>query len=282
MTKKYASVYIENKEYSYFCEGEGMPCIVVGIASFYSPTIADNLKSIFKFFYVDLWWTGIHPDLNVDNISMDDLVEQIEALRKALGLEKIAIWGHSVFGLLALQYCAKYSQYVTIGLIIASPGTWTHLDILKAEAYWKEHASLERQALYQKNMKGIEARKAKKILTDDELGLASYLANAPKYWMDPMFDCSYLWDNIYTNRKLLNHFMNNIISDYDPSDTYTKLECQIFVAMGLYDYALPPVLWEHVKSKFMKIQFHVFEKSAHYPQMDESERFFELIKIALT
>ncbi len=53
------------------------------------------------------------------------------------------------------------------------------------------------------------------------------------------------------------------------------MECQIFVAMGLYDYVLPPVLWASLKNKFIKLKLHVFEQSAHYPQIDESEKFFE-------
>ena len=50
--------------------------------------------------------------------SMDRLVEDVEALRRALGVPRIALLGHSFGGSLALEYAAKYPQHVARMLLV--------------------------------------------------------------------------------------------------------------------------------------------------------------------
>ena len=50
------------------------------------------------------------------------LVEDVEALRRALGVPKVALLGHSFGGLLALEYAAKYPQNVSHLVFVA--GLW--------------------------------------------------------------------------------------------------------------------------------------------------------------
>jgi proline iminopeptidase len=54
--------------------------------------------------------------------SMDLLVEDVEGLRKTLGVPKIALIGHSFGGTLALEYAAKYSEHVSSLVFVA--GLW--------------------------------------------------------------------------------------------------------------------------------------------------------------
>ena len=56
------------------------------------------------------------------NYSLATLVEDVEALRRTLGADKIAVIGHSFGGILALEYSAKYPDHVS-HLIVVS-GAW--------------------------------------------------------------------------------------------------------------------------------------------------------------
>ena len=54
--------------------------------------------------------------------ALSTLVEDVEALRRTLGVPKIALMGHSFGGLLSLEYAAKYPQNVSHLVFVA--GLW--------------------------------------------------------------------------------------------------------------------------------------------------------------
>ncbi len=274
---KKSTILIEGNTYEYQYEGEGIPLFVCGIASYYSATFPEKLKTYFRLVYLDLCWTEEPIGLDYSQITMDSLTDQIEAVREALGYQKIVIFGHSIFALLALAYACKYQRNTYLCVTTAGPARWLDDDIQLAEKYWRANASSERQQIFADNMTALEHEKQQKNLTENELGVKTYLATAPKYWLDPHFDCSYLWEGVCVNRKLLNHFINTIVPLYRPDESYHGLTVPVLAIMGRYDYASPPVLWDGIKDKFCKLRFSVFENSAHYPQLDEPERFTQLL-----
>ncbi len=74
-------------------------------------------------------WTG--------HYQLDTLVEDVEALRRTLGVPQIAVMGHSFGGLLALEYAARYPEHVSrlvlVGAFSDGPATCTvHRDRLAA------------------------------------------------------------------------------------------------------------------------------------------------------
>jgi proline iminopeptidase len=54
--------------------------------------------------------------------SMDLLVEDLEAVRKILGVERIALIGHSFGGTLALEYASRYPRHVAA--LVFADGLW--------------------------------------------------------------------------------------------------------------------------------------------------------------
>jgi len=57
-------------------------------------------------------WTGVY--------TMPAMVEDIEALRKQLGVPKLALMGHSFGGALALEYAAAYPQHVSKVVLVSA------------------------------------------------------------------------------------------------------------------------------------------------------------------
>jgi pimeloyl-ACP methyl ester carboxylesterase len=100
-------------------EGEGEPLFLIhGIgasrASFAG--LVPHLKSEFRCISYDLRGHGASPTPKPP-YSLDDLVEDLEALRKELGIEKAHFAGHSLGGMIGPAYARKYPQHVlTVGL----------------------------------------------------------------------------------------------------------------------------------------------------------------------
>jgi pimeloyl-ACP methyl ester carboxylesterase len=100
-------------------EGEGEPIFLIhGIgasrASFAG--LVPFLKSEFRCISYDLRGHGASPTPKPP-YTLDDLVEDLEALRKELGIAKAHFAGHSLGGMIGPAYARKYPQHVqTVGL----------------------------------------------------------------------------------------------------------------------------------------------------------------------
>ncbi|WP_421695505.1 alpha/beta fold hydrolase [Aestuariivirga sp.] len=100
-------------------EGEGEPIFLIhGIgasrASFAG--LVPFLKPEYRCISYDLRGHGASPKPEAP-YTLDDLVEDLEALRKELGIEKAHFAGHSLGGMIGPAYARKYPQHVlTLGL----------------------------------------------------------------------------------------------------------------------------------------------------------------------
>ena len=100
-------------------EGEGEPLFLIhGIgasrASFAG--LVPHLKGEFRCISYDLRGHGASP-VPKPPYTLDDLVEDLEALRKELGIAKAHFAGHSLGGMIGPAYARKYPQHVlSLGL----------------------------------------------------------------------------------------------------------------------------------------------------------------------
>ena len=105
-------------------EGEGEPIFLIhGIgasrASFAG--LVPHLKNEYRVISYDLRGHGASPK-PTPPYTLDDLVEDLEALRKELGIEKAHFAGHSLGGMIGPAYARKYPQHVlSVGLYATPP-----------------------------------------------------------------------------------------------------------------------------------------------------------------
>jgi len=104
---------------AYSVEGEGPALFLIhGIgasrASFAG--LVPHLKQQFRCIGYDLRGHGLSP-MPRPPYTLEDLVEDLEALRAELGIEKAHFAGHSLGGMIGPAYARKYGQHVlTLGL----------------------------------------------------------------------------------------------------------------------------------------------------------------------
>ena len=104
--------------------GNGPVCIFVhGGPGAWSKSFEDmkgnSLERKLKMVYYDQRGSG-RSDASVEkNYSLDRMVEDIEDIRRTLGVEKIYLLSHSFGGIIAVNYAKKYPGHLT-GLILAN------------------------------------------------------------------------------------------------------------------------------------------------------------------
>jgi len=114
-------------------EGQGTPLLLInggpgGTHHCFHPWFS-RAKDFARVIYYDQRGCGLSDYApGKDGYSVDQAVADIEALRKALGLERWVVLGYSYGGFLAQYYATKYPEsFAGLILLGASPGMWTQM-----------------------------------------------------------------------------------------------------------------------------------------------------------
>lgn len=88
---------IDKFQLGYRIEGIGKPAIVIGSSIYYPRTFSQNLRQHLRLIFLD--HRGFSPQpasLESSEYTLDTLLDDIEHIRKTLGLSRIIVIGHSV------------------------------------------------------------------------------------------------------------------------------------------------------------------------------------------
>lgn len=264
-------IEIDGSKLEYVVQGEGIPCLVIGSSIYYPRTFSDNLRKHLKMYFVDMKWFAkgyVTEDLNEVNI--ESIVQDVEQIRVALGLEMPLILGHSIHGTIATEYVKRFGNKVSGLIVVGSPAEWGNASYdQKAEELWNS-ASPERKRLQEENW-----GKSKEIdrLTGQEEASARYNNMSPQYWFDAEYDAGWLWNDMTVHSEVTQHLFTKVFHDYNMFIPSKPINVPVFVGMGKYDYVVPFTLWKPSYQSIPDFRLVLFEKSGHTPQLEESEQF---------
>ena len=255
---------------TYFIEGEGYPCIVVTEGELLTNAISKELKNHFKFIFINARMNVSDPG-DVNKITFDVLVDDIDQIRKALDLNKICVFGHSVSGLIAFEYAKKYPQFTSHVIMNGtSPVDGQLLDPL-CNMYWETNASKERKEALTKSWSNLSKDSLENLGTSESRKL-KYVLDGPKCFYDYNFRADSLLKNTYWNASVWDQIFTKLIPVYDIGKGKT-VDIPVFLSQGKYDFYDPYIAWDSCKSKIPNLSFHLFEKSGHYSLYEEEELF---------
>lgn len=253
----------------YVVEGSGIPCVVIN-GSHYQRVYSKDLRRHLKLIFLDFRHSSeADAAAKVDTITLDTLVDDIEQVRKALGFNRIAVMGHSLPSLIALEYARKYPEHTSHVILVGAPPFM--IPPKEREAFWESDASEARKLADKRNQERI---------TDEDLKKASpgrawtlqYVRNGARYWYDPSYDSSWMWEGIAPNMNFMRHVIG-LLRDYDVGKRTPRVTRPVFVALGRHDYGVPYYVWDKRKDSFPNLSYNLFEKSGHYPMLEEQVLF---------
>lgn len=97
----------------YIARGSGPDVLVAPIAFYLAPHLLDPLSEHRRVILYDPRNRGASEAADLSTVSLDRQVEDLEALRKELGIEKMALLGWSGLGMEMAVYTLRYPQHVT-------------------------------------------------------------------------------------------------------------------------------------------------------------------------
>jgi len=104
---------INGVSHYYEVVGEGVPVVIVhggpGLDhSYFLPQMKQLAKNYKLIFYDQRGMGKSSADFDGKQMTMDNLVEDLDGIRRAFGLEKMNLMGHSWGGLVSMFYAVKY------------------------------------------------------------------------------------------------------------------------------------------------------------------------------
>jgi len=255
---------------SFFVEGSGSPIFVVTEGELLANSISKDLRKHFKFIFINARMNVEDPG-DASKITFDVLVDDVEQIRKTLRLDKISVFGHSVSGLIALEYARKYPEHTTHVIMNGTPPYSENRMAPICMQYWETNASKERKEMWRKSWQGISRDSLNQLGTSDA-GKLLYILDGAQCFYNYNFSASSLLKNVYWNMKVWDQIFKKLLINYDIS-TDKPISTPVFLALGKSDYFVPYTIWDDQKSKVANLTCHIFEKSGHYSFFEEEELF---------
>jgi proline iminopeptidase len=204
-----------------------------------------------------------------DTYHMDNYVEDMEALRQHLGLDRIVVLGISFGGMVALAYASRYPENVShlIAVVTTPNGGY----VQRALEIVEERGSEEQKAVVERGLSGN--------FKDDE---------DFKYFFDvmgPMY--SRTWDAEKARKsrgrgivsaEASNVWLTKFVQDYDVTDDLHRITAPTLVVGARHDWICAPEFSELIASKIPQADLRIFENSGHSVTADEQQGFLDVVR----
>lgn len=268
----------DNFKLQYRVEGTGIPAIVIGSAIYYPRTFSQNLRNHLRLIFMDhRGFTPPQAPLDTSAFELDVILNDIDCLRKKLGLEHIVIIGHSGHGFMALEYAKKYSEHVSHVVLIGMGPDNSDKSQAAADQYFQDSVCSKRKAVLEENLRLL----TQEIQAAPESRFITFcLRLGARSWYDYQFDASFLWENVKVNMQIIDYLWGNVFRDIDITKGLESFNKPVFLGLGQFDFLVAPFFsWNSIRPKFKNLTMRVFEKSSHTPQYEEPQAFDqELLK----
>lgn len=260
------TVSVDGAELYYTTRGNGPVCLVlssIGTKPYeiqMPPQLSDRLQLVF----VDLRGSGRSTGEPTD-LTFDVLASDLEAVRADLGVERIMVLGHSVLGILAMEYGRRCPAGVSHVITVGTPPFADMARMSKrAESFFEEDASEERKQVLRENLAGLPANAS--------MGQVMF-AQTPMRFFDPRIDAVPLFAEASAKPELIAHLLGAMTSGWDVTAGASSMRVPVFLAHGRHDYVVPYVLWDGIPDRLPDATFRLFERSGHQPFCEEPEEF---------
>lgn len=266
-------VLIDGAELRWVREGRGPAVFVLGSSVYYPKAFSARLRKYFDLTFVD----GRHfvpayaPDSEtLSKVDLARFAADVEAVRLALGHDKINLVGHSIHGQIALEYAARYpASTAKVVLIGAVPYRFADFSDAAA-ALWDQLATNERKTLLASRTKDLRERLAANPVSRSFA--VTYDRRAPLYWADPNYDATSLLEGL-ENGPAFARLTASLPTRSQARDRLERIKVPVLLVLGKLDFAIPYTAWEELIADLPNVQYVLLEADSHNPQTENPARF---------
>ena len=199
--------------------------------------------------------------------TMDAQVADLEAVRKAQGLDKFALLGDSYGGLVVMAYAAAYPQHVAKLILSDSPGpSWKSIVHLLPETFPDIHEEDE------KEMKklGPDTEAAARASLRNHFRMIFYSPEKRDAYMSRMGDLGF--------EPAVAEAVSKATRNLDLASKLGGFNFPTLVINGRYDMNVAPLTAWRLKQAIPGAKVVFFEHSGHLPSYEEPEKYLQVLE----
>jgi proline-specific peptidase len=208
--------------------------------------------------------------------TVDLFVEEIGVVRRALGLERVHILGHSWGGMLAMEYALTQPSGLASLVVADSPASMSQ---------WVSEANRLRAELPLEVQQTLLKHEAAGTVESPEYQEATMVFYRRHVCLvDPFPECvNRTFEKLGQNQEVY-HTMNGpsefhvigALKDWNIVSRLAEIRVPTLVIGGRYDEATPAIT-ETVHRGITGSEWVIFENSSHLPHVEETERYLQVL-----
>lgn len=268
----------ERGTFELFEKGNGEPLAITHLYSAFNErgnTFANPFISNYHVYLINLRGCGHSVKAeNEHQYSMNETIKDLEAIRKALGLEQWGFAGHSTGGMLALKYAIHAPQSLT-KIIAGGAAASIEYGSDPDSIYCSENANFNRindiMNQFNNPLTLVETRQK----LGYEWALMSY------YSEDKLKEALKKPNSGKTVGDRLDYFRNIECATYDIREELINVNVPSYIYAGKYDAQCPYKFGVEIANLIPNATLTSFEESNHNPFSEEEEKFQAFVKSTL-
>ncbi len=240
--------------------------------SYFKPWLSP-LADTMQLIYVDHRCTGRSERVPLETCTIEQMADDIEELRKLLGLGRVSVLGNSFGGFWALTYALRHRDSVSrLILVSTSP---SHEFYQAAEKELERKATPDQKAVAPAVFEG-------KIESEEEF----------RRWWDIMMPLYFAHWEEQRGREMIERGVDNPhvasymfrheIPKYDVRPRLGEITAPTLVVAGRHDWVTPVGESELIANGVPGSELIIFEESGHMPFIEEQDGFIDTVKRFVT
>lgn len=261
--------------FEYFVSGHGEP---LAITHFYTSFddrgnwFANPFTAQYTVYLINVRGAGNSPVIESDEqLSLQEVILDLEAIREALNMEKWAFAGHSTGGMLALQYAVEAQSSLTkviCGCSAASKQYASHPDSI----YCAENKNFNRIMVIMESLNNPETPQKERSELSFEWALMSFTSEEKlKYALT-------IPNGGKTIGRALDYFRKVAVKSFDLRDQLKFITVPVFVFGGRHDAQCPIEYSIEIAKHIPSARLTIFEQSNHNPFIEQQQEFQQFVQ----
>jgi proline iminopeptidase len=240
--------------------------------SMYKPSLS-SLADILQIIYVDHRGNGRSERLKPEEYTLANTVEDLEALRKYLGLGKVIVLGGSYGGVVALSYATTYPDSVSRLIIECTAPSYEWFEEGRQEAYRRATPEMkpELDLLFEGRYESAEQMKG-----SFKIFRSIYFQKDYELYRDGAEEAL---DRAILSPQAINWgFAVEISKRYDVRDKLSRITAPTLILAGRHDWAMHPHQQELMHERIPNSQLVWFEHCGHVFSSEEPHATLQLMR----
>lgn len=264
----------------YVREGQGQAVVAIGSAIYYPKAYSEALRRQLDLTFPD----SRHfvpsyqpPQDELARLSLDTFADDLDAVRRQLGIARWAVIGHSIHAQIAIAYARKYPERTTHLVIVA--GVPHRGSGASADSFFKADASAERKAALVEGTRGLDSILA--ATPAPRRFAVGYQHRAALYFADPHYDATRLLEGLESGPAFA-RLQAVTLSREQVRQVLQEIKVPVLVVLGRLDYAVPYYTWPQLVEGLPNVTLRVLDTDSHNPQTEAPQRFDPILLGFLT